>query len=117
MSDPLTLAIAAAIAGKATEGMTEQARQAVSAVVARLRAKLRRHPADLAVVAAESPEPETVARILDREFTADPGFRDEIRTLWATVSPTATGDAVVNSVSGQAGKVVQLRDAHGDISL
>lgn len=117
MVDALTLAIATAVAGKAAEGMTEQARQAVSAIVTRLRVKLRRHPADLAVVDAESPELEAVAQILDREFAADPGFRDEVRALWVQASPAATDDAVSNVFHGQADKVIQLRDVHGDINL
>ncbi|MCL2581515.1 MAG: hypothetical protein FWE35_03575 [Streptosporangiales bacterium] len=117
MLDPLTLAIASAIAGKAAEGVTEQAREAMSAIAARLRAKLRRHPADLAVVNGESPEPEAVAQILDREFAADPSFRDEIRALWVQATPTATDDAVSNVFQGRADKVIQLRDVHGDINL
>lgn len=117
MSDPLTLAIATAVAGKAAEGMTDQARRAVATIIAKLRAKLRKYPADLAVVDAESPEPETVAQILDREFGADPGFCDEVKALWVQVAPAATDDAVSNVFYGQADKVIQLRDVHGDINM
>lgn len=115
MADPLTLAIATAVAGKAAEGMTDQVRQAAAAIVGKLRAKLGKHPADLAVVDEGSPE--AVARLLDREFAADPGFRDEIEVLWLQAAPAATGDAVSNAFYGQADKVIQLRDVHGDVNL
>lgn len=117
MADPLTLAIATAVAGKAAEGMTEQARQAVAVIVGKLRAKLGKypHPAGLAVVDEGSPE--ALAGLLDREFAADPGFRDEIKALWLQAAPAATGDAVSNVFYGQADQVIQLRDVHGDINL
>lgn len=120
MADPLTLAVASAIAGKAAEAMTEQARQAVSAIAVRLRAKFRNHPADLAVVDAAvlgEPEPAALAQLLDREFAADPGFRDEIKTLWLQAAPAATDDAVSNVFHGTAEKVIQLRDVHGDLNI
>jgi hypothetical protein len=120
MPDPLTLAVASAVAGKAAEAMTEQARQAVSAIVGKIRAKLGHHPADLAVVdeaALGEREPEALAEVLEREFAADPGFRDEINALWLQAAPAATDDAVSNVFYGKAEKVIQLRDVHGDINL
>lgn len=121
MADPLTLAIATAVAsaasGKAAEGVTEQARQALSAIIGRLRAKLRGHPADLAMVDGDLPAPSTVAELLDREFAADSGFRDEIRDLWLQAAPAANDDTASNAFYGQADKVIQLRDVHGDIHM
>lgn len=120
MADPLTLAVASAVAGKTAEVMTEQARQAVSAIVQKLRAKFRHHPADLATLDAAADgeaEPEVLAGVLEREFAADPAFGDEIRTMWLQAAPAATDDAVSNVFYGQADKVVQLRDIHGDLNI
>lgn len=121
MADPLTLAIATAVAsgisGKAAEAMTEQARQAVAAIIAKLRAKLGVHPAELAIASDGSPDPVVLADVLEREFAADPGFRDEVKSLWVQVAPTVTGDAVSNVFTGQADRVIQMRDVHGDINL
>lgn len=120
MADPLTLAVASAVVGKTTEAMTDQARQAVAAIAARLRAKFGGRPADLAVVDAAArggPRPEALAQLLEGEFAADPEFRDEIKTLWVQAAPAATDDAVSNVFNGQAEKVIQMRDVHGDIHL
>lgn len=124
MPDALTLAIATAVAGKAAESMTEQARQAIAVIVGKVREKLRGRPDDVAVldtaingepVRDESAEP--LALILEREFEADPRFRDEIRALWLQAAPAATDDAVSNVFHGKADKVIQLRDVHGDLTI
>ncbi|HEY1700530.1 MAG TPA: hypothetical protein VGG75_12535 [Trebonia sp.] len=120
MADPLTLAIATAVASKSAEMMTEQARQAVSVIVEKVRAKLHKHPPDVAALdmaARGESEPGALAQLLEREFTADPEFRDEIRTLWLQAAPGPTDDAVSNAFSGKADKVIQLRDVHGDLNI
>lgn len=120
MVDPLTLAVASAIAGKTAEAMTDQARQAISAITGKLRARFGKRPAVLAVVDAAArgeQEPEVLAQVLEDEFAADPGFRDEINTLWVQAAPAATDDAVSNVFHGNAEKVIQMRDVHGDIHL
>lgn len=120
MADPLTLAIASAVAGKVAEAVTEQGRQVFSAIAAKVRARLRDRPADVAVLDAAArgeSRPEELAALLDREFAADPGFRDEIKTLWLQAAPAATDDAVSNVFNGKAEKVVQLRDVHGDLNI
>lgn len=121
MADPFTLAIATAVAsgisGKAAEAMTGPAREAVAAIIAKLRAKLGARHADLAIVADGSPDPVVLAGVLEREFVADPSFRDEVKSLWLQAAPAATDDAVSNVFSGQADKVIQMRDVQGDINL
>ena len=49
----------------------------------------------------------------------DPGFAEELRVQWraASVELQADRGGVVNQFSGQASKVVQARDIHGDLSL
>jgi hypothetical protein len=120
MTDPLILAIATAVAGKSAEVMTDQARQAISVITQKIRAKLGKHPPDVTVLdtaARGESEPDALAQVLDREFTADPAFRDEIKTLWLQVGPSAAGDAVSNTFHGKADKVIQLRDVHGDLTI
>ncbi|MBO0801643.1 MAG: hypothetical protein J2P25_01005 [Nocardiopsaceae bacterium] len=120
MTDPLTMAVASAVAGKAAEAVTEQARQAVSAITGKIREKLRKRPADVEILdAAARGEPvvEPLAEILEREFEADPGFRDQVSTLWLQAAPSATDDAVSNVFHGKADKVIQLRDVHGDLNI
>lgn len=120
MAEPLTLAIASAVVGKVAEAATEQGRQAFSAIVAKIRGRLRDRPAAIAVLDAAASgerEPEALAVLLDREFAADPAFGEEIRSLWLRLAPAATDDAVSNVFSGKAGKVIQLRDVYGDLNI
>jgi hypothetical protein len=120
MADPLTLAIATAVAGKSAEVMTEQARQAISVIVQKIRAKFSTHPHDAAVLDTATrgeSEPDALVQLLEREFAADPAFRSEIRALWLQAAPNATDDAVSNAFYGKADKVIQLRDVHGDLTI
>lgn len=120
MADPLTLAIASAVASKSAEMVTEQARQAVSVIVEKIRAKLHKHPSDVATLdmaARGESEPDALAQLLEREFTADPAFRNEVKALWLQAAPNATDDAVSNTFYGKADHVIQLRDVHGDLTI
>jgi hypothetical protein len=120
MADSLTLAIASAIAGKSAEAMTEQARQTISIIVQKIRVKFRKHlpdVADLDMVTRGEAGPGVLAQLLEREFTADPAFRDEIRMLWLQTTPGSSDDAVSNVFHGKADKVIQLRDVQGDLNI
>jgi hypothetical protein len=143
MSDPLTIAVATAVttaaAGTMAGSLTEQARQAVVAITQKLRDKLRSQPAALAILDPAPPSTEagpedtsityfspvsvaSLADALSDAFAADPAFRAEILSLWHAAEPgasevTAADDAVVNTFRGMAGKVVQLRDIHGDLNI
>ena len=115
MVDPFTMEIATAVTGKVAETMTEQAQHAVAAIAQRIREKLRKHhPADLPALEAPA---EVLAPVLEREFAADPAFRDEIRALWLPVAPAVRDDGVSNVFTGKADKVIQLRDVHGDLTI
>jgi hypothetical protein len=120
MTDPVTLAIASAIAGKTAEALTEQAKQTVQAIVHRIREKLNGHAVELATLeaaqqdAAHIPE---LAAVLSRTFAEDPDFSRGICTLWNNVTITATQGNVTNVFDGTADKIIQMRDVHGDITI
>lgn len=110
MADPVTLAIATSIAGKAAEALTDQARQALATIVGKIRDRLRSRPDDLAVLdaaTADSAMAEALAGVLDREFTADPRFREVIESLWRQATQVNT---VANINHGTAETLVQARD-------
>jgi hypothetical protein len=120
MGDPLSMAIATAIAGKTAESLTGQAGQAIAAIRRKIRERSRGDPGELPALGAAPGNPSTaaqLARFLDTEFAADPAFREEIRALWLQAAPAATDDAVSNVFYGKADKVVQLRDIHGDLDI
>ena len=125
MADPITMAIATAVAGKAAESMTDEARRCLAALVRRIRDKLRDRPAGQAALEAAQTEPSSgvlageLARALDEAGAADPEFGTQIRELWRQVGLlAAAGDqGTVNVFHGRADKVVQLRDVHGDLSI
>jgi hypothetical protein len=121
MADPVTLAIATAVAGKAAESLTEQARECLAALARRIREKFRDQPARRAALAAVQDDPGSselvgeLARVLDEAGAEDPEFGRQIRELWGHVR---TGDeGVVNVFHGRADKVIQLRDVHGDLNI
>ncbi|MQA94537.1 MAG: hypothetical protein GEV11_07745 [Streptosporangiales bacterium] len=131
MSDPITLAVAAAIAGTAAESLGKQAGPAVVALARRIRERLtaRSEKACTAIeaVRAAPQDPDrivelatVVGTVLDREATDDPDLQADVRALRHQVQQfqaAATDDAVVNSFQGNADKVVQLRDLHGDLNI
>jgi len=120
MADPVTIAIASAVAGKAAESLSDQAKQAVAAISRRIREKFRGRPAEIATLDAASGDhakiPE-LANLLDATGAADPEFAREIRALWAQVSLTAADEGTVNVFRGKADKVIQMRDVHGDLTI
>ncbi|MER7541829.1 hypothetical protein ABTW95_02340 [Spirillospora sp. NPDC127506] len=124
MTDPMTVAIATAMAGKAVEVAGEPVRAAVAELSRRVRERLRRRPAgeEALARAAADPTPERVASLAEavgRLMADDPGFAAEARGLWnqAQANAAATNDGVVNVLNGRAEKVVQLRDVQGDLNI
>ena len=77
------------MATKITDTLTSQAQQAVTAIVEKIRERLRSRAGesgevatlDAAITASDAPAEEALARVLERLFIADPRFRDEIRAL------------------------------------
>lgn len=104
--DPLSLAIAGALAAGIATGAGESTGAALPALLRRIRERFAGRPAEL-----ESQEQAAVA--LDAEFTRDPSFRQECQALWNQ----AAGGGVANSFHGQARNVVQTRDIHGGLTM
>jgi hypothetical protein len=120
----MSVAIATAMAGKAVEVAGEPVRAAVAELSRRVRDRFRSRPSgeEALVEAVGDPAPEriaTLATAIENLMAEDPGFGAEARVLWnqAQTSAAASGDGVVNVLNGQAGKVVQLRDVHGDVNI
>lgn len=123
MTDPITLAIAAAAAGKAVEVTGGAAKDAVTTIVGKIRERFRGRPADEAVLAAATADPDSPERVgelaaaLRRAMSDDPAFDTELRTLWGGVDASAHDDGVVNIFQGNAETSVQMRDVHGDLHI
>ncbi|HZR52162.1 MAG TPA: hypothetical protein VFB06_21945 [Streptosporangiaceae bacterium] len=125
MADPITTAIAAAIAGGMAQSLGDQARASLTALAQRIREKLGRHPAAKAALDAALDDPSSSARVgelahaIAEACEKDPEFGTEVRALWGRVRPNAVArdDGVVNTFEGSAEKVVQLRDVHGDLRI
>ncbi|MBV9451785.1 MAG: hypothetical protein JO345_38445 [Streptosporangiaceae bacterium] len=125
MADPITTAIATAVASGMGQSLTDQAREVMTALVRRIREKFKERPAAETTLAAARDDPGSAERIsefahaLDEASREDPEFSRQIREIWAQIrlSTIAGDDAVVNTFHGRADKVVQLRDVHGDINI
>jgi hypothetical protein len=126
LSDAMIAAIATAVTSAATQSPTGQANHAITEITHRIQDRFRDRPADLAILTAAQGESASadqaaeLAHALDRVVAEDPAFGEEIRTIWdrsGIAAITATGETVVNIVSGKADKVVQLRDLHGDLTI
>ncbi|MEU8141752.1 hypothetical protein [Nonomuraea sp. NPDC048901] len=104
--DPVTLAIAGAVATGIATRAGESAGTALSNLTRRVRDRFRDRQTVL-----ESEE--KVAAALEAEFSRDPAFRQDCLGLWNQ----AQASSVANSFTGHANKVIQARDIHGDITL
>ncbi|MFF3690903.1 hypothetical protein [Streptomyces sp. NPDC002187] len=104
--DPLSLAIAGALAAGVATGAGESTGAALPALVRRIRERF----------ADRSNDPESQVQLsvaLDEEFTRDPAFRQECQALW----DQSANEGVANSFHGQAKNVVQARDIHGGFTI
>jgi hypothetical protein len=125
MSDPMTIAVATAMAGKAVEVAGEPVRAAIAEISRRVRERLRGSAADeeAIVQAIKTTATAELISILEGAIQGlideDPDFRDEIETIWrqAQMNTMATGDGVVNIFNGRAERVIQLRDVQGDLNI
>ncbi|MFC6882628.1 MULTISPECIES: hypothetical protein [Actinomadura] len=125
MSDPMTLAIATAAAGKVVEVAGEPAREAVAALVRRIRERFRGDHLSEQILEGAARDPDSPERLAEldeaiaRTRELDPAFDEEVRALWDRVrtDASASGDGVTNVFNGRADKVVQARDIHGGLHL
>lgn len=110
MPEPILIAIAAALAGKAVQTFYDFVRTKISGrkqAVAALEAA-RGKPAD-------SPEVRVLAAELER--IDDPGFQTELRERWQAVQRADTGSTSLN-MSGQfSGNTVQAAHVEGGINF
>jgi hypothetical protein len=119
MTDPVTAAVAAAVAGKLAESLTDGAKKTVAAIAHQIRQKFRHQPAALAALEAAHDDP---ARLGDLEvllaeaMTRDPEFGRQIQTLWQQTGIQPQRGDVMNVFNGNAKKVIQARDV-GTINL
>jgi hypothetical protein len=122
MADPLALTIAANVATKVADSLTNQAQQAIAAIVRKIREKLRSRPdepseaamLDIVITTSDSPATEAFARVLEQLFAADLQFREEIQALWDSAR---LNDGVTNVFHGKADKVIMMRDVNGDLTI
>lgn len=122
MADPLAMTIAASMATKVAETLTDQAQQAITAIVRKIREKLRYQPGqvgpvatlDAAIAASDASAIEALTQMLEELFAADSRFREEIQALWDSAH---TADSVTNVFYGKAEKVIMMRDVNGDLTI
>lgn len=114
------MAIATAVASKATEALSDPALHAVAAISRRIREKFLGQPAELQVLEEAPTDPakvEELAILLDERSAEDPEFGRSIRELWSQGGLIAADEGVMNVFHGNANKVIQLRDVHGDLNI
>jgi hypothetical protein len=122
MVDPFAMTIATNVATKITDTLTDQAQQAVAAIVRKIRDKFRSRPGgsgevatlDAAITTSGAPSAEALALAVEQLFAADPRFREEIRALWDSAG---MDDGVTNVFYGKADKVIMMRDVNGDLTI
>lgn len=124
MSDPMAIAIATAMAGKAVEVAGEPAREAVAAILRKVRDRFRGRPDEAVLTAAVQNSDSTthideLALALRGLMAEDPAFRAELDVLWSQVGEGAVvqRDGVVNNFNGQAEKVIMTGDVHGGLTI
>ena len=98
--DPIILAIATAVSTGAASGIGERAGTAMATLISRVRRRLT----------TIGEKPEETAAALEAEFTRDPAFAEEIRTLWHQSDHE-------NSFTGTADNVVQIQQNNGPITF
>jgi len=69
---------------------------------------------DAAIAADDARAAEALAQTLEELFAKDPQFREKIRVLWDSAG---SDDRVTNVFSGEASKVIMMRDVNGDLTI
>jgi hypothetical protein len=127
MPDSILMEIATAVASQTAQTLSAQATGVLAEIVKRITSKFRDHPADLAVLnSAQGTQasPDVIPQLADalrRAAREDPDFAREIMALWTTQTSTemntATSEGVVNNFHGDAARIIQMRDVHGDLTI
>ncbi|WP_439380178.1 hypothetical protein [Amycolatopsis lexingtonensis] len=114
MPEPILISIAAALAAKGATGLYDLVKR-----------KFAKDPAATAALEAACGAPsgtepvKALAERLESAEAADQEFAEALRTEWEKLPESrVTYGGVHNTVTGNVtGKVVQLRDVHGNINL
>ena len=127
MSDPVMVAMAAAIAGKAVEEVSAGGKAAITALARLVRRKLRADPESRTALESARADPRDEDRLtrlataLEEAARRDPSLTEELDRLRRALRehPTiARHGGVVNQMPGTVrGPVVQTRDVGGGISI
>lgn len=127
MIEPVTTAVAAALATKAVDGLTEAGKVAFNALTRLVRRKLATNSqsSDILDHAQTYPGSEArrqaLAEALARAMVNDRQFFERLAHLWQQVEEESSGTSdgpVLNMVSGDVdGSLVQARDIRGDVSF
>ncbi|GAB3277124.1 hypothetical protein [Parasphingorhabdus pacifica] len=125
MTDPFLDSLATALAGQAAGVLGSAGSTALEKVRGLIRGRSEQDPEMGAALeaaeqpAAEEPTVRALAERLDRAATQDPEFAQQLRSDGAEVhrEVTASEQSVVNTVSGNADKVIQAREIHGGITF
>lgn len=127
MTDPITTAVATALATKAVEGLTEAGKRGYAALVRLVRRKLAASTGSSNVLLSAQTYPmneahrKALAGALADAMADDPHFAEQLAIAWRQVQQgrTATSDGTVHNVvsGGVDGGLVQARDIHGNVSF
>ncbi|HEV2783474.1 MAG TPA: hypothetical protein VGX25_29160 [Actinophytocola sp.] len=114
MPEPVLVAIAAALAGRAAGNLYDLVKRKFGGD------RAATETLTAAGGAAEgSPQVLALATALEHAERDDPTFAHQLRTEWQAIfAQHAETAGVANQISGQiSGKVVQARDIHGNLNL
>jgi hypothetical protein len=122
MVDPLAMTIATNVATRVADTLTDQAQQAISAIIRKMREKLHPQPGqvnpagvlDAAIITGDASAIEELTKALEQLFVADSRFREEIQELWDSVHHAGSA---TNIFYGRAERVIMMRDVNGDLTI
>jgi hypothetical protein len=113
MPEPVLIAIAAALAGRAAGTLYDLVKKKFGGDRAASETLAAAEGA-----AQDSPHVLDLASALEQAERDDPEFSRELRGEWQGTAQHADKGGVTNQISGQvSGKVVQARDLHGGVHL
>jgi hypothetical protein len=125
VTDPIMMAIAAALAGKAGEAVIDGGRGAWSSLVRLIRTRFAADPEATGILDTAQADPDDqdnvreLAETVDRIAIRDAEFAQRLRNLWPQAqADLRVGSDVFNSNSGSVrGHLVQGRDIGGGLHL
>jgi hypothetical protein len=122
LPDPITTAIATAVAGSVATALTAEAARILKEITTRIRHKLHGDPRAPALPADPlnaNGSPEDAARLADllrQAFQQEPEFAREITALWQDYR-TATNVTISNNFNGTAHNSIAIGEFTGNLNL